>query len=178
MKKRIYWQRFLTAMIICLGFSVFDAIGGEDAPALMPRQKTDAEVGEDMFGINRPDKWAEMKARYGKSEITIQAFVDTMGKSLLYYSTPLGNGQDGKPRLYLLSSKGSDDRYFPVFLSEKHCMEFFTSLNRDGFMIMQGTLNEFLSSLDIDPLLAKLGVVIEPNFPNVITIPPGIRPGK
>ncbi len=54
-------------------------------------------------------------------------------------------------------------------------MQFFTSIGRDGFILLEGDLKGLLSSLDANDMFASLGVVIEPNFPDEITLPPGIR---
>jgi len=128
-----------------------------------------------MFKNSKSRKWAKMKERYNKGEIDAQFFVDAMKDSMLYYSTPLGDDKAGNSKLYLLSNRETECKYFPAFLSEEHCMQFFTKSGRNGFMIIQGNLGNFLSSLDSSPLLAALGAVIEPSFSDETTIPPGIR---
>lgn len=123
-------------------------------------------------------KWAKMKARCDKGEIDIQTFVDTMKNMTLYYSTPFGEDQNGKPQLYVLSSRESEEQYFPAFLSKEQCMRFFASIGRMNFMIIEGNLKDFLCSLDTSPLLAELGAIIEPNNDRIMAVPPGIRAAK
>lgn len=127
-----------------------------------------------MFSFKK-NSWATERARYIKGNIDIQTFVDRMKDCPLYYSTPLGDDQEGKPHLYILSSHASEYGYYPAFLSQEHCMQFFTSVGRNGFMIIEGDLKSFLSSLDSSPPLAELGAVIEPNGPDEMTIPQGVR---
>ena len=128
----------------------------------------------EMLGM-RKNKWTKMKQRLEKGEIHPQTFVDAMKNARLYYSTPFGDGRDGKPHLYILSSHKSEDKYFPAFLYKEHCMQFFTSIGRDGCILLEGDLKGLFSSLDANDMFASMGVVIEPNFPDEITLPPGIR---
>ncbi len=120
-------------------------------------------------------KWLVLKEKCVNGTINIQQFVDKMSSIKLFYSTPVGEGVKGQPQFYVLSSKENQTKYFPAFLSKENCIGFFNSIGRNGFIIFEGTLKDFLGSLDVNELLQQLGAIIEPNTEYELAIPPMMR---
>ncbi len=107
--------------------------------------------------------------------ISIERFAQEMKGQTVYYSTPLGDDDQGKPKLFLYSSQDSETAFFPVFLTEDHMRAFFEQERRAGYMILTDTLQHFLSTLDANEKLRELGVVIEPLNSCYVAIPPLLR---
>ncbi len=122
--------------------------------------------------------WVEMRNKLLSGETDIQSFVNEMKDTTVYYSTPAGNGKDGKPQLYLLSGSGSDTHYFPVFLSLESCQSWYTSVGRVGYALLEGELQRVLNMLDSNEMLNKLGVLVELGTDKQVIIPPNIRAVK
>ncbi len=118
--------------------------------------------------------WAEAKALLQSGEWDAARFVHEMADTPLYYSTPAGENRAGEKKLYLLSRSGLPGIYQPAFLTAGSCRDFFTMLERLGFVVIQGTLAGLLSLLDSLPM-KELGVVVEPGGPSPVVIPPGLR---
>ena len=124
---------------------------------------------------NEEVSWKEQKDKLERGEIDIQTFVNTLKNTKMFYSTPAGNDKTGKPQLYLLSGNNSDISYFPAFLSSAHCTNWYSSVGRNGFLILEGDLGSMLKTLDSNEMLSKLGVLIELNTEEQVIIPPNIR---
>jgi hypothetical protein len=112
---------------------------------------------------------------YKTKAILIERFAREMKDETVYYSTPLGDDDQGKPKLFLCSSQDSETVFFPVFLTEDHMRAFFEQEHRAGYMILKDTLQHFLSTLDANEKLRELGVVIEPLNSCYVAIPPLLR---
>lgn len=124
---------------------------------------------------NEEVSWIEQKSKLECGEIDMQTFVDTLKNTKLFYSTPAGNDKSGNPQLYLLSGNNSDVSYFPAFLSSEHCTNWYNSVGRNGFLILDGDLGSILKTLDSNEMLSKLGVLIELNTEEQVIIPPNVR---
>ena len=64
--------------------------------------------------------------------------------------------------------------YFPAFTTFEACHAHFTALQREGFLIIKGTLKGILSAMERDVLTHEWGVVIDPDS-EFVAIPPTIR---
>jgi hypothetical protein len=62
---------------------------------------------------------------YKTKAFSIEQFAREMKAETVYYSTPLGDDDQGKPKLFLCSSQDSEIAFFPVFLTEDHMRAFF-----------------------------------------------------
>ena len=124
---------------------------------------------------NEEVSWKEQKDKLERGEIDIQTFVDTLKNTKVFYSTPAGNDKSGNPQLYLLSDNNSDVSFFPAFLSSEHCTNWYNSVGRNGFLILEGDLGSMLKTLDSNEMLSKLGVLIELNTEEQVIIPPNVR---
>ena len=90
-------------------------------------------------------------------------FVKLFGKATVYYSTPLGDHKDGKPRLFALPA-GDGTGYLPVFSSLEKMKEFYDRAGRLGYLIITGTFCSFLETVIKTNANApvKMGAVIDP----------------
>lgn len=94
-------------------------------------------------------------------------FLSSFGKVKVFYSTPMGDHKDGGTRLFILPAQDDKTAYLPVFTSTKRAMDFFESVGRTGFLIMEGDFTSFLETTKIvnagnTPI--KLGAVIDPGY--------------
>ena len=121
--------------------------------------------------------WDEAKALLQRGEWDAARFVNEMADTPLCYSTPAGENRAGEKKLYLLSRGELPGAYYPAFLSLESCRDFFTMLERPGFVVIQGPLAGLLSSLDVLPM-EELGAGVEPGGPSPVVIPPGIRAAR
>jgi hypothetical protein len=112
---------------------------------------------------------------YKSKIISLEQFAQEMKTQTVYFSTPLGDDEQGNRKLFLCSSQGSKTSFFPVFLTEEHMRTFFSQQKRSGYMILSDTLQHFLSTLDANKMLQELGVVIEPLNACNAAIPPLLR---
>ncbi len=122
--------------------------------------------------------WKEQRQKLINGEINIVAFVNSVKNTTVFYSTPAGNDRSGKPQLYLLSNKDEDVKYFPVFLSQESCMNWYNSVGRNGFVLLEGELFKMLEMLDSNEMLSKLGVLVALGSDEQVIIPPNIRAEK
>ena len=90
-------------------------------------------------------------------------FVKLFGKATVYYSTPLGDHKDGKPRLFALPA-GDGTGYLPVFSSLEKMKEFYDRAGRLGYLIITGTFCSFLETIVKTNANApvKMGAVVDP----------------
>lgn len=128
-----------------------------------------------MKKTNEEVSWKEQKSNLERGEINIQTFVDTLKNTKVFYSTPAGNDKSGNPQLYLLSGNNSDVSYFPAFLSSEHCTNWYNSVGRNGFLILESDLDSMLKTLDSNEMLNRLGILIELNTDEQVIIPPSVR---
>lgn len=88
----------------------------------------------------------------------------------VYYSTPFGDTNDGKQKLFFLQREGV--LLMPVFRSVESMKEFYRESNRAAFAVLQGdvaSVRDLIRSIDV---LKGAGIVIEPLSANPIEIPP------
>ncbi len=111
---------------------------------------------------------------YKTGQISLEQFAREISNQTVYYSTLAGEDDDGEPAFFACTSGDGVD-FYPVFLTESHLKEFFEAYNRSEYVIMQNSFAEFLSVLDSNEQLKKLGAVVEPMLSCAIGFPPGLR---
>ena len=121
--------------------------------------------------------WGESVQALNSGKISLQDFVNMNASRPLYYSTPAGENQEGQMTFWLLYNEELDTHFYPAFSSKKLCHDSFTSAGRKNFILIKGTLESALSSLDTDPILAKAGLMIEDEN-GKLAIPPQTRVRK
>lgn len=131
----------------------------------------------DKFKKTNKLTWDESIRALKSDKISLQDFVNMNASQPLYYSTPAGENQEGKMTLWLIHNEKLNMSFYPAFLSEELCRETLSSAGRKNFIIIKGTLESVLSSLDINPVLEKSGLVIQGEDGN-FAIPPQIRVQK
>ncbi|MEA4923566.1 MAG: hypothetical protein VB031_09510 [Eubacteriaceae bacterium] len=123
------------------------------------------------------NKFKKAIAQYKKGQSDAQDFVDTAIKMKVYYSTPIGDDENGDQQLYMLENSQTEVCYYPAFQTEKRCVDFFNEWGRTGFMVIEGDLTGLLSSFDSLPII-ECGAIIDPGSNDEIIIPPHIRAAK
>lgn len=121
--------------------------------------------------------WKESINQLNKNKISTQGFVNINAEQTLYCSTPVGEDIKGEMNVWLLSKTDSDTKYYPAFTSKKLCCEIFASIGRKDFMIIEGSLESTLKSLDSHPMLEEAGLLIHDDD-DVVEIPPKMRVQK
>lgn len=121
--------------------------------------------------------WEESIKALNSDKITLQEFINMNAKLPLYYSTPVGENEEGKPVLWLTSYPNLDIAFYPTFLSVEECYSFFNSAGRKSFLVFEGTLEAALNALDSTPLLQTAGLVIR-DGKGQLPIPPNMRVQK
>lgn len=112
---------------------------------------------------------------YRAKVLTLEQFGEEMKFQTVYYSPPLGDDETGKPKLFLCSAPTGNTQYFPIFLTEDHLHTFYKKYKRSNYMILTGTFEQVLSTLDANDMLRSLGVALEPIESCYAEIPPGFR---
>ncbi len=118
--------------------------------------------------------WQESLELVAQGAISAQEFVDRNQSKVLFYSTPFGTGPNGKTVSYGMKNTALEGIYFPAFTTFEACHAHFTALQREGFLIIKGTLKGILSAMERDVLTHEWGVVIDPDS-EFVAIPPTIR---
>ncbi len=72
--------------------------------------------------------------------------------------------------MFLLERDGV--RYMPVFRSVETMKEFYTRMNRAGFMVLEGDVQSVLETNRSIELMKDVGVVVEPLSENPVVIMP------
>jgi hypothetical protein len=108
-------------------------------------------------------------------QLSLEQFAREFAGQTIYYSTLVGEDVDRKPAFYACAPGADDVDYYPVFLTEAHLREFFERYRRPAYDVMQNSLARFLSLLDANEHLKKLGAVIEPLHSCSVGFPPGFR---
>jgi hypothetical protein len=119
--------------------------------------------------------WMSAMLPYRAKHYTAQEFVNYEKDVSLYYSTYIGEDKESNPQVYSLSTKEHEYRFYPAFFTESHLTEFFEGIGRRGYMILNGTLKEFLEMLDSNSETSQMGVIVEPNKDYSTILPPHIR---
>ena len=88
----------------------------------------------------------------------------------VYYSTPYGDTNDGKQKLFLLERDGV--RYMPVFRSVDSMKQFYALKNRAAYMILEGDIDGLMNTNRSIELLKAVGIVIEPMSEHPVEIMP------
>lgn len=102
--------------------------------------------------------------RYESGEIETNAFLLAISRLELYYSTPFGEHKDGGGRLFALPETDAT-AFLPIFTSVERLTEFYEGAGRQGYIIINGDLKSFLSTIskvNAGETPVKLGAVIDP----------------
>ncbi|MBQ8789685.1 MAG: hypothetical protein IJZ51_00055 [Ruminiclostridium sp.] len=118
--------------------------------------------------------WEESIQALNEDRITLQEFININADHPLFYSTPAGENKDGKMVLWLVNIPKLNMNFYPAFLSADFCRKSLSEAGRRNFMIIEGTLESALSSLDSSPALKQAGLIIQEERGR-LTIPPGMR---
>lgn len=103
--------------------------------------------------------------KHDKGELNDKTFLQNFGNVYIYYSTPVGDHIDGKPRLFALIINEKSG-YLPVFITQDNAVEFYNKVGRKGFIIMRSSFISLLETLKISNngnISLKLGAVIDPS---------------
>ncbi len=130
-----------------------------------------------IFKRSSTPSWAESVQALHADKISLQKFINIHAKHPLFYSTPAGENSEGQMTLWLLHDTKLDICFYPAFLSKELCYTSLSSAGRKDFIIIKGTLETVLSSLDTDPILAKAGLLIQDEH-GELAIPPQMRVEK
>lgn len=131
-----------------------------------------------MFGSEkrRAALWADAVTQLNAGKLTMQQFVNRTEKCVLYYSTPFGtDARTGRDRPFALSRTDTETLFFPAFTSPDKCRTHFEAANRDGFLVIKGTVADALSALDTHPVIAAWGLVVDPGETGSVCVPPRVR---
>ena len=118
--------------------------------------------------------WEESIQALNEDRISLQEFININADHPLFYSTPAGENKDGKMVLWLVNIQKLNMNFYPAFLSADFCQKSLSEAGRRNFMIIEGTLESALSSLDSSPALKQAGLIIQEERGR-LTIPPGMR---
>ncbi|MBR2406628.1 MAG: hypothetical protein IKB04_06305 [Clostridia bacterium] len=131
----------------------------------------------DMFKKNSKLSWAESIQVLNDNKISLQEFINMNAQHPLFYSTPAGENSEGQVTLWLLNHAKLNMSFYPTFLSKEYCYKSLSSAGRKNFIIIEGTLESALSSLDTSPVLANVGLLIQDEN-GQLAIPPQMRVQK
>lgn len=107
--------------------------------------------------------------------ISIQQFVDINEKRGLFYTTPFITDKDGNNRVNALTLSENGTVYFPAFFSTEDLTAHYAANNLVPGVVVKGDLARVLRAMDSHAMLKDWGVVINPDSPESIGIPPNIR---
>ncbi len=117
-----------------------------------------------LFGSDSDIKYVKAADEYLKNKITAREFSKKVNDVSFYYTTPFIEKSNGMSELCALAPKGSEDKYFPAFLTKQKCVDFTRSLGGENFIVIEGSLDALVSGLyEADEnMLGLKGIVIEP----------------
>lgn len=95
-----------------------------------------------------------------KKKSTQQAAAAATADGKVYYSTPFGDTNGGKQRLFLLEREGV--RFMPVFRSVDSMKEFYERMDRAAYMVLEGDVQTVMDTNRSIEQMRDVGVVIEP----------------
>lgn len=131
------------------------------------------------------DAWREEIAqlaaagKYAKGDGSdLAGFVRGFGNHKVHYSTPFGDHVDGSQKLFLLQAS-DETALLPVFTSLPHAKAWFENAGRDGFLIMEGTLESVLETTDrindADKAPVKIGLALEPAYCSAVILAKDVK---
>ena len=124
--------------------------------------------------FGRLNRWKTDAKRLRGSKITPSEFVNSSKNKTLYYSTPFLESEKGQyPNA--LKAIGSDTMHFPAFSGISALKAHMASIGCADYFIIKGDLNALLASLDSHHLTRTWGVVVDPNTPLLVCLPPETR---
>jgi len=121
--------------------------------------------------------WEQSIDALNNERITLQDFINMNASHTLYYSTPVGENKDGKTIMWLINNSRLNMSFYPTFMTRELCQETLSAAGRINFIIIEGTLESALSSLDTNPILQNAGLLIQ-DTNGRLAIPPKMRVGK
>ena len=130
---------------------------------------------EDLQGIKASIKQLKTIFEYKTGNIDLEQLANELKDHSVYFSTLAGNNKKGNEVIYALTTENEKILHYPVFLTQDHLTEFFTRWHREGYVILSDSFQNFLSVLDTNQHIKKLGVVIEPYNSCDVMIPPLLR---
>ena len=105
--------------------------------------------------------WEQSVRALNNDGISLQNFIRINASRPLYYSTPTGENQEGKEVVWLRNHPEQNKSLYPVFTTRELCHQSFANAGRKNFIIIEGTLESALASLDSHPALKSLGLLVE-----------------
>lgn len=127
------------------------------------------------FVFDREKKWNESLRKIAEGKITVQEFVDTNEKKVLFYTIPVITDKDGNNCINAISFPDNENTYMPAFSKVDSLKLHYDANGLVPGVIIKGDLKSFLAALDSHPMLREWGAVIDPDSPKLIGIPPHIR---
>lgn len=127
------------------------------------------------FFKNADKKWKDSIAKIAANKISVQEFVDINEKKVLFYTTPVISDKDGNECLNAMSFTANNITYMPAFTNAEDLKKHYSTNNLVPNVIIKGNLKDALASLDSHPMIRGWGVVIDPNSPESVGIPPHVR---
>lgn len=121
--------------------------------------------------------WEESIKLLNEDKISLQEFININAGLPVYYSTPIGENNEGQPILWLIKIDEPRMDFYPAFLSKELCYEHFTSAGRKDFLVIEGNLKSALSSLDTSAVLKRAGLMLFDKNGR-LAIPPRMRVRK
>lgn len=105
--------------------------------------------------------WEQSIEALNNEKITLQDFINMNASHTLYYSTPVGENAEGKTVMWIINNSRLNMSFYPTFMSRELCQETLSSAGRRNFIIIEGTLESALNSLDTNPILQNAGLLIQ-----------------
>ena len=127
--------------------------------------------------VNNNQVWKDSISKLNSDEISLKEFINMNSATPLFYSTPAGENVEGKNQLWLLNHSKLNMQFFPTFLSKELCYASLSAAGRKNFIILEGTIESALSLLDTNPILEKVGLMIQGDD-GQLPIPPKMRVQK
>ena len=121
--------------------------------------------------FGRSKNWRSSVNKLHKSEITVCEFVSLNQAQTLYHSLPFISDERGD-RPNVLHSHENNTEYFPVFTTVSALRDHLHMIGAFRYTIIKGNLKGVLDSLDSHPITKEWGVVIDPQDPLAVEIPP------
>lgn len=105
--------------------------------------------------------WEQSVCALHDGVLSVQDFLCLQASHPLYYSTPIGENQEGKEIVWLRRHPKQGKSLYPVFATRELCHQSLTQAGRKNFIIVEGTLESAFASLESHPALKSLGLLVE-----------------
>ena len=141
------------------------------------KKKETSKTPQNEQPLNHQEIWKNSIIKLNNDELSLQEFININSNMPLYYSTPAGENAEGQTQLWLLNNSKLNMQFYPTFMSRELCYNSLSSAGRKNFIIIEGTIESALSSLDTNPVLEKVGLMIQ-DTSGQLAIPPKLRVQK